>query len=767
MTSTQEELTNLKADWMDSGLNWVELGDFTQDDINGLKSQWFPADAVKRGKLQSIWSRHERKSASTVFNTSDVAMRVHKWLKNGVVDDGVLRLEEGSTFPVAQDAETGMNVVIIRPTTLDLLDIFIFIVDGNRVGGLKHSGVLITGPPGDGKSFASQYFLWHFVTRGYTVVYENLEAIDVWVFRSNGRCSKFTGPANSNNVPELNDSSTIHLFDAKAGEGSYQPCASKARIAIFSSTNQTPLKQTERRSILLLGFVTPVVEEMKLAKLAFDRLEVNEVECVSKYGGNFRMAFAKTPIDAEYIIQRAARNLDVKNIGDVIAGDINSSIRTGSSAPTVLFSTFLDSELQSTLDRYDAEHPQSVSRDERRKDLHRMEMLIQMYRTSQLVWKLGSPYIVDLIDRVSNDSSKSLADGLIAAMSKDPQKYSKLGGMVGFLIERRAPELLAKGGYFKQRLLTRPNCKPADVTEVKLDEIELKHHFHKEVPNLEALLRFSTDLSVLHDLCGVFPGIDAMSFPKTAYQLTRQKNHPLNLETIANLNIFMLGRSEEPLEICFVVPHEVFDYWKREQSYTVHNVSMELKSAKTIIWKGQFQSGVLLADTISLNQKFADVSVALKDGNAVVTIADKTITVPKNRLVSPLKEGEEGLVIAKTKSGESFTLTYTRQINDTPFLKLSPELRKLLDGVTQKVICLPDVSKDVNRISKTARLFTGIDTPAQLLSKVLEESKKLDGTTSRSMSTLAFRPRPFARQRQPAVSPFLRVLVRCGSLLVK
>ena len=56
--STPEDLTNLKANWLDSGLNWLELGDFTQADIDGLKMLWFPKNAIKRGKLQSIWTRH-------------------------------------------------------------------------------------------------------------------------------------------------------------------------------------------------------------------------------------------------------------------------------------------------------------------------------------------------------------------------------------------------------------------------------------------------------------------------------------------------------------------------------------------------------------------------------------------------------------------------------------------------------------------------------------------------------------------------------------
>ena len=62
ITSTEDELTDLKANWRDFGLKWENLGDFTQGDIDELKDQWFLDNALKRGQLQSIWARHYRHS---------------------------------------------------------------------------------------------------------------------------------------------------------------------------------------------------------------------------------------------------------------------------------------------------------------------------------------------------------------------------------------------------------------------------------------------------------------------------------------------------------------------------------------------------------------------------------------------------------------------------------------------------------------------------------------------------------------------------------
>jgi hypothetical protein len=53
--------------------------------------------------------------------------------------------------------------------------------------------------------------------------------------------------------------------------------------------------------------------------------------------------------------------------------------------------------------------------------------------------------------------------------------------MKGFLFERRIPELLAKGGCFKQRLLTSKKGEVKAESVVTLEVIDLKHHSHISV----------------------------------------------------------------------------------------------------------------------------------------------------------------------------------------------------------------------------------------------------------------------------------------------
>jgi hypothetical protein len=389
-----------------------------------------------------------------------------------------------------------------------------------------------------------------------------------------------------------------------------------------------------------------------------------------------------------------------------------------------------------------------------------MKLLIQMYSAKRLVWKLGSPHIVDVIEKKSKDGTARLVDGLIATITKNSGKCPQLGGMVGYLVECRAPQLLAKGGTFKQRVLNRSSETVGDVTDVTLGEVELKHHSYQELPNLEALLRLSSDGDgMLHDMCGVFPALDAMRFPNTAYQFTHKVHHPVHLETIVRLNTHLRGRKNGALEICFAVPHAVFGLWKREQSYTTHTVTVELRRHDNEVeWRGRFQSGVLLDPAVT-EGKYPHVSVALRDRNVEVTIAGQTVTIPKSRLISP--KSKDSVNVAVAGSSTPMTLVYTCQTNDIPFVLLSPEVQQLLDGVTQKVICLPDVNKDVTGASESARILTGADTPAQLVSllsrKARDRTTRTIGGTTRSMVTVA-RVRSFGHPPAVAASMVLRVV---------
>ena len=58
MTSTVDELNLLYPNWSDDDFTWTAFGGCTQTDLDGLKMEWFPTNAKRRGKVQDIWNRH-------------------------------------------------------------------------------------------------------------------------------------------------------------------------------------------------------------------------------------------------------------------------------------------------------------------------------------------------------------------------------------------------------------------------------------------------------------------------------------------------------------------------------------------------------------------------------------------------------------------------------------------------------------------------------------------------------------------------------------
>lgn len=71
------------------------------------------------------------------------------------VIDGVLSLPDGGAFPIvfqrSDNASLGKNVVLVRDFSNHLCEMVDWIRDGGKVEGLTQRGLIVRGPPGDGK----------------------------------------------------------------------------------------------------------------------------------------------------------------------------------------------------------------------------------------------------------------------------------------------------------------------------------------------------------------------------------------------------------------------------------------------------------------------------------------------------------------------------------------------------------------------------------------------------------------------------------------
>ncbi len=130
------------------------------------------------------------------------------------------------------------------------------------------------------------YFLVMLLKRGYTVVYESVEKKVTWVFSKHGT-RKIRRIISLEDVLELESNSTVHLFDAKACNNSYEIMAvnNGARQIVFSSNNVSSYKQFKRTTCYVAGF--PSTDESEFMRYV-DLFKsspaiVNEVMEICKY----------------------------------------------------------------------------------------------------------------------------------------------------------------------------------------------------------------------------------------------------------------------------------------------------------------------------------------------------------------------------------------------------------------------------------------------------------------------------------------------------
>jgi hypothetical protein len=170
--------------------------------------------------------------------------------------------------------------------------------------------------------------------------------------------------------------------------------------------------------------------------------------------------------------------------------------------------------------------------------------------------------------------------------------------------------------------------------------------------------------------------------------------HNIHFETIYHLNAHILSNNKK-LDFCFVVPPEVFDNWKSEQSFSFHSVNIKVKKGEEIVWDGKFECGVL-KNAILTAENYRDVNVKLNNGSAEIIIAGKNFKKAMKKTT-----GEKSVL------SDSYTLTYSRQKNTSRYNDLSEELKLILANVTQKVICVSEPKKGMMSYSFPAALPLG------------------------------------------------------------
>lgn len=536
------------------------------------------------------------------------------------------------------------------------------------------------------QSFASQYFLCHLVKEKLRhVVYESVFNNRVWVFRCDGRCRDFSGPANHDNCPELYDPNTAHLFDAKAGFNAREPVECVAWLAVFSSANADATKQTGRTEVLPLTFVTPDEEELRDAQVALGA-DFDAAAQYDKFGGRLRWAFDFTADGIENSIAMAVENLDLHKLRSLMKNDFAYTIGSSSAAPTSLFSIVLDSKRELALSQCEA-HPLADATAQAAK---RMALLVNLYRSSNVTWILSSAHIfAKILDR------RGQANEHVLETLGDATNNTQFGGLAGGSLQKTAPVLLGKGGEFKVRVLAPfkqdTHISQEDTVPVKPRRVvELQLGGKVQVKDIDGLLSSYNDQTVLYNICGNFKGIDGLALPTTAYQFTVKSNHTVDLETIARLNEHMMLHYKKPLILVFGVPLANFQNWKVEQKYDLYETRVKLQQDSNTVWSGSFENEVQMLPAA----EFADInlasgmSVSINNKGAInVTWKSGNFEVNKTVVANSMKQGKP---IEFNRDGKLFSLVVpTRGKLSKHGADLCEGQKKRLLGVQQKVLGLP------------------------------------------------------------------------------
>ena len=93
--------------------------------------------------------------------SSPDAVETYHALLAAVEDELCLTIPAGAFFPLTsfeKDQKAGQNVVLARMCTKHLFEVFEWIMNGGKFEGKTRKGVIITGPPGDGKVSAQIRF---------------------------------------------------------------------------------------------------------------------------------------------------------------------------------------------------------------------------------------------------------------------------------------------------------------------------------------------------------------------------------------------------------------------------------------------------------------------------------------------------------------------------------------------------------------------------------------------------------------------------------
>mmetsp|Transcript_12456 Transcript_12456/g.37376 ORF Transcript_12456/g.37376 Transcript_12456/m.37376 type:complete len:698 (-) Transcript_12456:1189-3282(-) len=423
--------------------------------------------------------------------------------------------------------------MFVRPCWVKLYDVVMGKMESRA--GTKGEGIILTGNPGIGKSWFLSYVLYRVASEMPTraVVFESVAEEKLWVFGADGSVRQLDWEQRRH-VEELNDASTIYLFDP-AGHNTGQtrePYRCLAFTIIASSPNKNNYRDMLKHGGKILYMPPWSLAELRTAAPFVPKPPSAQdvAERFAHHGGISRAVLSDDPELWDAQLQAAVESC---NLGAVKRSLGHSDADESATHKVVAYKVIEDGHAPYTRVRVD----------------------------------FVSPHVGKLVfDQYHSAKRAELATFLLSA-----QGSPTVAGVCGALFEQLVHRTLVAGGTFKLRRLD-GGAGPAHVRVVPLDTTTVRR-----VSGLSAIRAVADKPMYVQPEFGNFPVLDGLMLNATdgaslsrfvGVQSTVSLHHPLKQAPLLSIIQGLDKAESDGLDVIFVVWPSTFERFKMQQYLT-------------------------------------------------------------------------------------------------------------------------------------------------------------------------------------------------------
>eukprot|EP00036_Acanthoecidae_sp_10tr_P020486 CAMPEP_0206309780 /NCGR_PEP_ID=MMETSP0106_2-20121207/12575_1 /ASSEMBLY_ACC=CAM_ASM_000206 /TAXON_ID=81532 /ORGANISM="Acanthoeca-like sp., Strain 10tr" /LENGTH=707 /DNA_ID=CAMNT_0053740909 /DNA_START=118 /DNA_END=2242 /DNA_ORIENTATION=- len=429
--------------------------------------------------------------------------------------------------------------MFVRPCWVKLYDVVMGKMESRA--GTKGEGIILTGNPGIGKSWFLSYVLYRVASEMPTraVVFESVAEEKLWVFGADGSVRQLDWEQRRH-VEELNDASTIYLFDP-AGHNTGEPYRCLAFTIIASSPNKNNYRDMLKHGGKILYMPPWSLAELRTAAPFVPKPPSAQdvAERFAHHGGISRAVLSDDPELWDAQLQAAVESC---NLGAVKRSLGHSDADESATHKVVAYKVIEDGHAPYTRVRVD----------------------------------FVSPHVGKLVfDQYHSAKRAELATFLLSA-----QGSPTVAGVCGALFEQLVHRTLVAGGTFKLRRLD-GGAGPAHVRVVPLDTTTVRR-----VSGLSAIRAVADKPMYVQPEFGNFPVLDGLMLNATdgaslsrfvGVQSTVSLHHPLKQAPLLSIIQGLDMAESDFFDVIFVVWPSTFEEFKRQQYLTADgNVSQRV-----------------------------------------------------------------------------------------------------------------------------------------------------------------------------------------------